>query len=157
MGRFTGHHVPMTGADLIALTAVIAGSATAIYSLAGQHRTNMAMRRFEERWGVYMDYIVWFEERSKAGQSVPPAELQARLLAWGSPLVIRQVAEWTDESGAKVNKLIRDEFVTRRRPKAWGSPDYFPKVQERTGNRVVKRQLRKLAGGASSGEPTEGQ
>jgi hypothetical protein len=92
----------MTGADLIALTAVIAGSATAIYSLAGQHRTNMAMRRFEERWGAYMDYIVRFEMRSQSDQSAPPAELQARLMAWGSPLVVDTVNDWTDETGTKL-------------------------------------------------------
>jgi hypothetical protein len=140
----------MTGADWIAIAAIIATAVVAIVSITGQHRANLALLRFEERWRTYTDYIVWFDEHSATDQSGPPVELQARLLAWGSPLVNLKVTQglegyegWTPATSRDLSQQIRREFETRRRPRAWGSPDSFAPLREmmnRRGKRRIERR-----------------
>jgi hypothetical protein len=127
----------MEGSDWVALAAVVSGAVVAVFSLMGQHRTHLAMRRFEERQQVYIDYLAWFEEHSSESvQSGPPVDLKARLMAWGSsPVIDSTMGSWTPTTAADLHKQIRAELWWRWQPEPFG--------KSRPGRRPQSRGIRK--------------
>jgi hypothetical protein len=94
------------------------------------------MRRFEERQQVYIDYLAWFEEHSsESKQSGPPADLKARLMAWGSsPIIDSTTSSWMPTTAAALDKQIREELKWRWHPEPFG--------QSRRGRHPLRRGIR---------------
>jgi hypothetical protein len=102
----------------------------------GQHRTLLAMRRFEERQQAYIDYLAWFDEHSsESEQSGPPADLKARLMAWGSsPVIDSTTSSWMPTTAAALDRQIREELKWRWHPEPFG--------QSRRGRHPLRRGIR---------------